>query len=90
MARDADVRTPRDAEWLEFDDSHRFYVGRTGCGIFRQASTRGVGAGPLVVVLRPVEEIEFRCALCWPPEAQRCYGPVDRGSQIDGLPDWLA
>lgn len=54
-----------DADWLEFDDSRRFYVGADGMRHIPAGINARCGVGPLAVVLKPEEEIEFRCGLCW-------------------------
>lgn len=54
-----------DADWLEFDDARRFYVAADGLRHIPAGLNARCGAGPLAVVLRPEEEIEFRCSSCW-------------------------
>jgi hypothetical protein len=63
-----------DAEWLEQDDNRRHLVSANGVRHIGRGMTAACGAGPLVYVLRPEEEIEFTCPICFPSEKL-----IDRG-----------
>jgi hypothetical protein len=63
------VRTREDSLWLEHDDGRRVYVSRDGVRHIPAGSASGrCGVDDLVLLLRPEEEIEFRCPQCFDPE----------------------
>ena len=64
------MSTPHDAEWLEHDDDRRVLVTREGVRHIGRGMVAACGAGALVYVLRPDEEIEFKCPTCFPAYQQ--------------------
>lgn len=61
--------TSFDATWLEHDDDRRHLVTANGVRHIGRGMSAACGAGPLVYVMRPEEEITFKCPQCFGEES---------------------